>query len=214
MKRNKHTGNRSLRNKTIMSHRLGNYLIVTDTKETEKNYFEGLRESLSEHAKKNIVIKVLNTKTEDLIQKAKEFSSKEPQYNQIWIVFDRDQVVKFDSIIEEAKKSEMKVAWSNPCFEIWLSAYFGLMPNIVSSIECCESFKKTFKKYTGKEYAKNLKSLYDILLKNGDEIRAIELASNKLKQAQEKTNLPSKQFPATIVHKLVKEIKEKANTFC
>ena len=37
---------------------LGYYLIVTDTEETEKNYFEGLRDSIPSELKDRLVIKV------------------------------------------------------------------------------------------------------------------------------------------------------------
>ena len=37
---------------------LGYYLIVTDTEETEKNYFEGLKNSIPPEIRERIVIKV------------------------------------------------------------------------------------------------------------------------------------------------------------
>lgn len=189
--------------------RLGYYLIITDTDETEKNYFNGLRDSLSNEIKNNIVIKVLNTKTENLVERAKEYLAKEPQFYQVWIVFDRDKVVNFDSIIQLAIKNGVKVGWSNPCFEIWLSAYFGIMPNWMTSVECCDEFKKVFKKKIGKEYTKNSESLYKDLMKKGNEKDAIRIACMKLRQAQEKSHLPSKQCPASTVHYLVSEIRSK-----
>lgn len=208
---NKHVGHRSIRRNKVRPRRLGNYLIVTDTKETEKNYFEGLRESLNDEAKENIVIKVINTSTSNLIRMTKEFSSKQPQFNEPWIVFDRDRVVRFDDIIKEAIQGGINVGWSNPCFEIWLAAYFGLMPNWSTSMECCNSFKKMYKKYTGKNYSKNSKTIYNDLLKNGNEAKAIKIASDKLIQAKNKSSLPSNQFPATTVFELVKEIRNKVD---
>ena len=37
---------------------LGYYLIFTDTEETEKNYFDGLKDSISSKYKNNLTIKV------------------------------------------------------------------------------------------------------------------------------------------------------------
>lgn len=98
---------------------LGYYLIITDTQETEKNYFEGLRKTIPENLKNRLVIKVERARTIDLIQRCKELVSKEPQYRIPWIVLDRDQVEGFDEIIVNAEKNDIKVGWSNPCIEIW-----------------------------------------------------------------------------------------------
>ena len=65
-----------------------------------------------------------------------------------WIVFDRDQVIGFDEIISEAEKKGIQVGWSNPCFEIWMYAYFGAMPAIQDSWTCCSDvgrILRTFK---------------------------------------------------------------------
>ena len=45
---------------------LGYYYIVTDTRETEKNYLEGLKQKLPEKLKDRLVIKVIKAKTEHL----------------------------------------------------------------------------------------------------------------------------------------------------
>ena len=67
---------------------LGYYLIVTDTEETEKNYFEGLRDSIPAELKDRLVIKVEKAKTVELVERALELANKEPQYRIPWIVFD------------------------------------------------------------------------------------------------------------------------------
>lgn len=206
--KNNHFGNRQKRGVRRRHPNLGSYLIVTDTEETEKRYFEGLKASLPENVINNVSIKVVNTKTQKLISKAKEYQSKESKYSQIWIVFDKDQVVNFDAIIAEAEKCGIEVGWSNPCFEIWLAAYFGEMPNWNTSVNCCKKFGELFAEKTGKEYEKNLKTLYNELTKYGNEDNAISLAISKLAEAKKKYRNPSGQSPATTVFKLVKEIKE------
>lgn len=109
---------------------LGYYYIITDTDQTEKNYLEGLRDSIPEELKGKIVIKVSKSRTVDLVKTCKEGASLYPQYSEPWIVFDRDQVKDFDGIIKSAEQSGIHAGWSNPCLEIWLYAYFGNMPNI------------------------------------------------------------------------------------
>lgn len=56
---------------------LGYYLIVTDTQETEKNYFEGLRNTIPENLKNRLVIKVEKARTVDLVARCKELVSVE-----------------------------------------------------------------------------------------------------------------------------------------
>ena len=63
---------------------LGYYFVVTDTKETERNYLYGLRDALPAELKGRIVIKVSSAKTEELV-KACEQASIDPQYRQCWI---------------------------------------------------------------------------------------------------------------------------------
>ena len=82
---------------------LGYYHIVTDTRETEKNYLEGLKQKLPEKLKDRLVIKVIKAKTEHLIEECLEGIAMEPQYREPWIVFDRDKVMNFDKIISEAR---------------------------------------------------------------------------------------------------------------
>ena len=62
-------GKRKDRNKRVGTRipELGYYLIVTDTEETEKNYFEGLRDSIPVELKNHLVIKVEKAKTAELV---------------------------------------------------------------------------------------------------------------------------------------------------
>lgn len=59
------------RNKTLSTRKpnLGYYLIVTDTKKTEKNYFKGLRNTIPENLKDRLVIKVEKSRTIDLVKR-------------------------------------------------------------------------------------------------------------------------------------------------
>ena len=81
---------------------LGYYFIVTDTKETEQNYMLGLRDSIPKELQGKLVIKVVKTATKDLVDEALNLASLYPQFGEIWIVFDRDQVKNFDEIIRQA----------------------------------------------------------------------------------------------------------------
>ena len=189
---------------------LGYYLIITDTKETEQNYMFGLRDSIPDELKRRLIIKVSKTKTDNLVNEALSQAALQPQYGQPWIIFDRDQVKNFDDIIQNAEAVGINTGWSNPCIEIWFNAYFGAMPTYQTSVACCSGFETTFEKAANQKYQKSDKQIYNKLCQYGDEVAAIEIAENKLKQCiingMDKT---SEMCPATTVHRLVKEIKSK-----
>lgn len=189
---------------------MGYYLVVTDTEATERCYFNGLHDSLPEEVKKKLVIKVVETKTQNMIQKCMEMTAYEAQYRIPWIVFDRDQVVDFDQIIKDAEKVGINVGWSNPCFEIWMYAYFGKMPVIPESWNCCSQFGNLYEAKTGHVYSKSDEELYKRLCDCGDESKAFEIAKQKYAQCiREGKDIPSEMCPATTVHELVREIRQK-----
>lgn len=189
---------------------LGYYLIVTDTEETEKNYFEGLRDSIPAELKDRLVIKVEKAKTAELVKRAMELIDAESQYRIPWIVFDRDQVKDFDEIIRMAEKNSIHAGWSNPCFEIWMYAYFGEMPAIRESYICCERFSVKFEKVTGQKYQKNDGDIYRKLKQYGDEENAIQVARRCYKKCiEDGKEKPSEMWPASMVQGLVEEIKSK-----
>lgn len=209
MAKQERTGKRKERQeKHVKKYELGYYLIVTDTEETENNYFTGLKRSLLDSVRNRIVVKVIETETDDLIARCIKEHAYDPQYRIPWIVFDRDKVGDFDQIIEEAEKNEIKVGWSNPCFEIWLSAYFGSMPIQESSVKCCKNFGRLFEQRTGQEYSKADKQIYEKLNSKGDEFKAIKMAENRLcHQERSGKSKPSEMLSCTTVHVLVQEIK-------
>lgn len=205
-------GKRKDRNRLVGARvpELGYYLIVTDTKETEKNYFEGLRDSIPIGLKDHLVIKVEKAKTVELVKKALELTQEEPQYRIPWIVFDRDQVKDFDDIIRVAEKNGVGAGWSNPCFEIWMYAYFGEMPAIQESYACCDRFAEKFEKITGRQYFKNDVDIYHKLIQYGDEKKAVQIAKQQYRKFMaDRKKIPSDMWPGCMVYKLVEEIKEK-----
>lgn len=206
------TGNRKARElkKQFKVPELGYYLIVTDTEATERCFFTGLHQALPEDVKNKLVIKVVETKTRTMLDKCLELTAYDAQYRIPWIVFDRDQVQDFDEIIAEAESKGIRVGWSNPCFEIWLYAYFGSMPAIMDSWTCCSDFGRVYETKTGQKYSKADEHMYGKLYKTGDEEKAIQIAQQKLEQCKrEGKTKPSKMCPCTTVHELVGEIKGK-----
>ena len=179
------TGNRKTREqrRTIKVPELGYYLIVTDTEGTERCFFAGLHQSLPEEVRNKLVIKVVATKTRSMIDKCME-----------------------------AEKKDIQVGWSNPCFEIWMYAYFGAMPVIRDSWICCSEFGRVYESKTGQKYSKADEKMYGKISNAGNEEKAIQIAQQKLEQCErEGKKKPSEMCPGTTVHRLVGEIRGKAN---
>ena len=210
MTRKERNGKRKSRRINSKIPSLGYYLIVTDTEATERCFFNGLHQALPEEVRNKLVIKVVETKTRAMIDKCQELTAYEAQFRIPWIVFDRDQVQGFDDIITEAKRKDIEVGWSNPCFEIWMYAYFGAMPAIQDSWTCCSEFGRVYESKTGQKYSKADEKMYGKLCMAGDEEKAIQIAQQKLEQCErEGKTKPSEMYPATTVHKLVGEIRGK-----
>lgn len=212
MARNDRRGNRKTREQraTRRIPEMGYYLVVTDTEATERCFFNGLHDSLPQNMKNKLVIKVVETKTQNLIEKCLELTAYDSQYRIPWIVFDRDKVENFDQIISDAQKYGINVGWSNPCFEIWMYAYFGSMPAIYESWTCCSRFGTLYKNKTGHNYLKTDSDIYKRLCEYGDEESALRIADQKYEQClRDGRTTPSEMCPATTVHKLVGEIRRK-----
>lgn len=189
---------------------LGYYIIVTDAKETEQNYMLGLRNSMPKDLQRKLVIKVHQTETREMVNEALNLAAMQPEYGEIWIVFDRDQVKDFDRIISSAEKRGVNVGWSNPCIEIWFSAYLGAMPTCTDSVSCCNGFEQRYLQSVQQRYEKSDTTIYSKLCSHGDEKQAIKIAERKYKEHEKNSyTKPSVMCPCTNLHTLIKGIKEK-----
>ena len=97
------------------------FLILTNGKRSEKNYFEALRSEFKTIYK--IKVKFMNDDPEALVNHA---IAEKTKANRVWCVFDKDQFPK-ESIyqaVELANRYGVGVAFSNMAFEVWLMDHF------------------------------------------------------------------------------------------
>ena len=204
------SGRRKPRTPRGLAPRLGYYFIVTDTEKTEKNYLQGLKDTIPPELRRHLIIHVEKVPTEKLVEKALEAANQHSQYGEIWIVFDRDRVTNFDEIIQDAEAHGINVAWSNPCIEVWFSAYWGKMLTCPESKDCCSRFSAAYKRKLNQEYDKADSSIYAKLCSSGDEAGAIRRAEQRLQEHRKNgETTPSKLIPCTTLHRLVQEIRSK-----
>ena len=188
---------------------LGYYIIVTDGKETEPNFLNGIKNQLNDDIKNRVVIKIKTKHTKDLIDFTLQELTKSPNYAEPWIVFDKDEVIDFDELVYKAQNKDINVAWSNPCIEILFLAYFGKNPSVADQKECIKRLEEIYKRETNKKYEKNEKKIYEILNEFGDERKAIDIMDKKYKEYGENTHIkPSKMNGLSMVYELIEKIKK------
>ena len=190
-----------------------NYLIVCEGKQTEPNYFNGLKKKINEkYGNKvdvlipNIEVKGTGKNTTDLVNYTDKFVNySNKRYGQIWVVFDKDDYPdkQFNQAI---KNSSFNIAWSNPCFEIWILLHLKKVINFVPKDKILNELDKEFKKYGLGNYRKNDKNIFKKISKDDNLNKAITNAkklNDKFKDEE-----PSKSNPMTTVYKIVEDLKE------
>ena len=190
-----------------------NYLIVCEGKQTEPNYFNGLKQAINKKYgnKVEVLIPSIDVKgtgmnTTSLVkytQKTINHSNK--VYGQVWVVFDKDDYndEQFDSAI---KNCDYNVAWSNPNFEVWLLAHFKKVNRYISKDDVLQELSKEFQKKELGEYAKNDKNIFDKITNEGNLHTAIK--NCEYMEKLNKDRQASQRNPMTKVYKLVDGLKE------
>jgi hypothetical protein len=173
------------------------FLIVCEGTKTEPNYFKSFR------VPKNIVevdVYGLGGNPSKLVKSAKELKDQDGDYDQIWLVFDRDSwsPQDFNSAISSAKSAGFEVAYSNEAFELWYILHFEYLNTPTSR----QDYGDKLTKLLGRKYEKNSENMYDQLLSRQES--AIENATRLLKQYGRPN--PTKDNPATTVHLLVQKL--------
>ena len=201
---------------------LGYYLIVTDTKETEKNYFDGLRDSIPAELKDRLVIKVEKAKTTELVERALELANKEPQYRIPWIVFDRDQVKDFvdripDYVEEKLNLAEIVITLDNKVYSYNALNEFVIKRCDDKALRACVKIENVLlENYVGTglifstptgSTARNLSSGGSIVCPGIQSIQMNPIEPNRFLGALESSIIIPKEFTITIFSNTNDEVK-------
>ncbi|MEV7964787.1 RloB family protein [Sphaerisporangium sp. NPDC088356] len=105
-------------------------LIVTEGINTEPQYFKGLAKELRATGVEVYRLRVegIGRDPERVVKKAVAIASEAPagdEYEHVWCVVDVDDHETLEKAISAAKHASIKVAISNPCFEVWLLWHFA-----------------------------------------------------------------------------------------
>jgi hypothetical protein len=174
------------------------FLIVCEGGKTEPNYFKGFRvpRTIIEGTGRNTVSLVNYA-----IAQREKYKSQNIYFSEVWCVLDRDSfpasLVKLAH--DEAKKNDIKLAYSNESFELWYYLHFHLLESGLGRSDYISKLNQLL----GYKYSKSSENMYISLLPK---------QRNAIKNAKhlELHNTPFNPLkcPYTSVHKLVGVLNE------
>ncbi len=195
------------------------FLIITEGERTEPLYFKGLQMQILEKIGGRVdVVEVPiidisgeGCSTERLIEAARQtVKNAKIVYQNIWLVFDKDDFSDFDQAIEDCIQNGYHVAWSNQSFEYWLYLHFQYSDAALHRDRWIEKLNEIFQEYhLGKgKYYKNYEDIYSFMDKYDGVNTAIKFANRRMSEFDESKCKPSEFDPGTTVYILVRELKK------
>lgn len=129
-------------------------------------------------------------------------------YQNIWIVFDKDDFDDFDQAIQEATNRGYNVAWSNQSFEYWLYLHFYYSDSALHRHQWNAKLDEIFKKNNlgNGTYQKNYDDIYSMVDIYGGVTVAIKHAKRRMAEFEKGGYKPSEYNPGTMVYKLVESL--------
>lgn len=199
--------------------RANSFLIVTEGKRTEPLYFKGMEKIIKGKIGgivdviENPVIDIygegcstgkLIELTERIVKDAKI------NYQNIWVVFDKDDFEDFDQAIKQGGEKGYKIAWSNQSFEYWIYLHFYFSDAALHRDDWSEKLNEIFKQYNLGEgkYQKNYADIYNMVNTYDGMNTAIKNARRRMASFDVGKCKPSEYDPGTMVYKLVEELKQ------
>lgn len=192
------------------------FLIVTEGECTERLYFEGMQKLILEKVGGTVDVKPIidihgkGRSTGKLIEATEKIVKKAPiLYQNIWVVFDKDENDDFDKAIEDGKSKGYNIGWSNQSFEYWLYLHFNYSDSALHRDLWYDKLNKIFFDYNlgNGTYEKNYEDIYNMVNIYDGVNTAIKNAKRRMANFDETRNKPSEYDPGTEVYKLVEQLK-------
>jgi hypothetical protein len=186
------------------------FLIICEGENTEPLYFKGFP------VPSNVVLIEGGCHTKNaLVDYALEIRKKEAHMGrEVWCVFDFDvkpderatQPDDFNSAIERAEYSGLKVAWSNDAFELWFVLHYDKLDTALTRDELYAILKKKW----GLESFHKIAKTKDFCIEHySRHLESQQLAIRRAKMLHESYNGRrnfASQCPCTTVYLLVEEL--------
>ena len=177
-------------------------IVVTEGEKTEPQYIYGF---LRIHRAPNVRVEGTGFDPQGVVEKAIELKKSLGRGTRadVWAVFDRDEHLRFKEALELAHRNDIRVAVSNPCFELWAVFHYQDQAAYIDRRHCqcllarlCESYQadqgKLFKDTDA------IRSKHDVAVQRGK--RSLH---DREKEGDPQGN------PSTSVHMLMESIRMK-----
>lgn len=202
--------------------RADSFLIVTEGERSEPLYFKGIQQRIRDRigGVVNVVeVPLIEIRgegcstgklieiTDRIVKEAKVI------YQNIWVVFDKDDFEDFDQAIKEGTQKDYQIAWSNQSFEYWLYLHFEYSDSALHRTEWKHKLDEIFRKLDLGEgcYRKNYEDIYDLVNRYDGVNTAIKNAKRRMAEFDPAVCKPSEYDPGTNVHKLAEALTKYLN---
>ena len=197
---------RSLKRAVAKKPKRAKYILVMEGGNTEPQYFDELVRRNSKITVDIIPIKnagAPKTLTEKAIecrniQTRRSYEKEHGTDDKVWAIFDRDEHDYIEESFAACRKNDVSIAYSNPCFEVWLILHY-------QDYDKDEHRQKTQEACEGicPGYEKNKRKIPNLALLI-DRIEEAEKRAEVLLARREKDDSPA---PFTTVHELTKTMR-------
>lgn len=144
-------------------------LIVCEGRETEPNYFWGLRDEEALRQKFHVVVQKGQggsclAVVKQAIAEMEKAAARGEDYDEVWCVFDVEQAAQREQVSEArtlAGQRDIGLALSMPSFEVWLLAHFvRTKASFASCDKVIQELNKHWRREFGRDYEKNEERLH------------------------------------------------------
>jgi len=179
-------------------------LIVCEGTKTEPGYFEDLRQRYRRVVEvelspggvpKTLVERAVEMKRDADAKAAKDENER---YDEVWCVFDVENHPKINDAKQQARDNGIKLAISNPCFEIWVLLHFQDQRAHISPTQLRAACRKHIPGYQKELPVERLSPLYSEAV-----ARAVALDAWQGQQGDGRKGAN----PSTGVHELTERIR-------
>lgn len=128
-------------------------LVVCEGEKTEKIYIKAKAADLRVHARVKVIGgDEVGTDPIGIVKAAaaaaKEAEDSRQPHAAVWAVFDRDEHLSVAAALDCARANGVRVAFSNPCFELWLLLHFRYSSGQKTRDEALRELKRCIPGYT------------------------------------------------------------------
>ncbi len=191
--------------------------VISHTQRAEIEYFQGFKNFLATPLL--VPKKIVCIRPQQLVKLALDWKNaeniSEADGDQVWCIFDVDNFYKDDpeglsKAIKLAHENNIKIAYTNECFELWVLLHFEKPTSSIPRGDYIEKrIIKAFKKNKLGSYEKNQNCFIQLLPFQDNAIKnANELMAQKYEDIQWGQVLESSGNPSTNLHLLILEIKK------